>query len=156
MHLELVLVEMWLIDVLLKHPLYLLLVILDTLKELWGIGLLHDSLITELSLDVFDSLHVGVDNLAVLVAVTVGNIVTPLYQMKLQVKFNDVKWRDHVDEGEANALLGSQVLWKVEKVELIGKFLVYNLKDVVVAKFYRNVFNHQSRLTQNLTVVVRF
>ena len=45
--------------------------------------------------------------------------------MEFQVEFNDVHRGSHVDECKAHSLLGSKVLWKVEKIELVLELLVY-------------------------------
>jgi hypothetical protein len=64
----------------------------EPLKELWGISFFHDCLISELLPDLINALHVCVDNLTVLIAVAVLNIVTPLNQMEFQVELDDVQW----------------------------------------------------------------
>ena len=130
-------------------------VTLESLKKLWRISFFHYCLVSELLPDLVNTLHVGIDNLTVLVAVAVLNIVTPLNQMEFQVELNDVHWRNHVDESKSHSLLGPKVLWKVEKIELLSEFAVYHFQNVVVIELYRDVFNHQSCLTQNLTVVAR-
>lgn len=75
------------------------------------IRLLHDGFVSELGPYLLDALHVGVDDLAALVAIAVGYVVTPLYQVKLQEKFEDVNRGNQVYESEADSLLGSEVFW---------------------------------------------
>lgn len=119
-----------------------------------SLSLFHDVLVTELGLDVLDTLDIGVSYLAILVTVTLLDFLGPLDAVELQVKVQDKYRVDKVDECKPLPALRLQVLGQVEVVVLPLKLLIKELKHVWLAELNRNVPYHKSRLLLHFCVVV--
>ena len=92
MLLKLGLIQLWVILIHLYNFVNFVLVTLKSLKKLWCVSFFHNCLVSELLSYLVDALHIGVYDLAVLIAVAVLNIVTPLNQMEFHVELDDMHW----------------------------------------------------------------
>lgn len=126
-------------------------------EELWphiSFGFLHDIFVTQLGLDVFDTLYIGVCYLTILVTVTFFNLFGPLDAVELQVEFENENWVNEVDEGKALTALRLEILGQVEIVVLALELLVKELHHVRLAELDWNVPDHEGGLLFDLLILI--
>jgi len=81
-----------------------------------SIVLLHDVFVFQLTLDFSHALHVGVDDLRMLLAETLRDRFRPFEAVEFEIEVKNVQRVDHVDERETNRVPGLQIHRQVKVI----------------------------------------
>jgi hypothetical protein len=117
------------------------------------LALFHHLFVAKFRPYLLDALNFGVYDFTLLLAIAVLEPITPLGQVELEVKWQQVIWGNEVDKGKANALTGADVQWQVEVVVRLREVLVNQAQNIALGKLDWDVFDHKCGLAQDFVIV---
>ena len=106
--------------------------------------LFHYILISETLFNLFNALHVGINDLTLLITVTEWHVITPFNKMEGQKKVKDKEWVRKVYESVTNTALSFQIHGEIKVIVLASEVSVYKLKHIMLQKLYWYVLYHES------------
>lgn len=104
--------------------------------------LLHEVLVFQALLDVFNALCFGVDYITEFITAAIRHELAELQLIELQIEVEYVQWMYEVDESEAVTLLGLQIDWQVEVIIFALEVQVDAIEQVILQKPLGHIFHH--------------
>jgi hypothetical protein len=118
--------------------------------------LLHNVFVLQLPLDLRETLHVGVDDFAVLLAIAQRHRFVPLHGVEFEIEVQNKKRMSHINESETHIEPCFEVHGQVEEVVPPSEVPVQQLEHIVLHELDGDVLDHQSGQLLRLCIRVLF